>query len=506
MTEYTTSSEAIREEMSSRQRTANWVRSHSPNEYQFYSPSVAPSDAPSLSSPPSEVESSHSTPPRMLLRWGDGRPDVPIPNYSTRDAAGSKGQSHVSRSRTLPQNSHNRSKSGSHSPSHRQHQHERSPPRSHSPEEIRILPSHSPETPRAASYHSRSKSLPRNTFAPSRGSILPPAPSHHTIATPPAVYPPIMPPQMPPLPASASGPQVSFSQPEPSPWHPYGGRVDYAHHTPRHQPPSIVYAPSHHSKSHYTPPAMYSYPPQNGPGGMIYSHSAPAARSRYPPVRATPYPSVIASSSHPNSDHGSRSGRSKNGGSTRDRSFTLPTAAPRPRVASSSSSPAPSETDSNESGSTYYVLPNGRQKVHIIVSRRFLFSSIYKHNTLFRVVHLLMVYVSGADADNSYLSFSLPRMLLYTPQHQLPNHLHLPDQEGSKSRSFSACCSWQRGFHLLGPRRALPGEEGAYREGTQQVDQDRQPANCMDSRLRRKTTNTDNVPSSVIIPFNPFSH
>ena len=90
MTEYITSSYAFREHMSSRDRTARWVRSHSPTESKFYSPSLPPFVTDELvpSSPPSEAGSSHSMPPKMVLRYGDGRPDIPIPPPALGHAMG----------------------------------------------------------------------------------------------------------------------------------------------------------------------------------------------------------------------------------------------------------------------------------------------------------------------------------------------------------------------------------------------------------------------------------
>jgi hypothetical protein len=80
MTEYTTDPEAVAHFLAARARTANWVGSLSSKTL------VAPSAAPSLvsdtddglSSPESDAESSHSLPPRMVLRYPDGRPDVTV--------------------------------------------------------------------------------------------------------------------------------------------------------------------------------------------------------------------------------------------------------------------------------------------------------------------------------------------------------------------------------------------------------------------------------------------
>ncbi|KAI9511054.1 hypothetical protein F5148DRAFT_1374083 [Russula earlei] len=80
MTEYTTDPDAIAHYLAARARTANWVDSLSGKTL------VAPSAAPSLvsdtddglSSQDSDAESSHSLPPRMVLRYPDGRPDVTV--------------------------------------------------------------------------------------------------------------------------------------------------------------------------------------------------------------------------------------------------------------------------------------------------------------------------------------------------------------------------------------------------------------------------------------------
>src|SRR5216683_6500874 len=82
MTEYTTDPDAISHYLAARARTAHWVDSLSGKAL------VAPSAAPSLvsdtddglSSQDSDAESSHSLPPRMILRYPDGRPDVPVSN------------------------------------------------------------------------------------------------------------------------------------------------------------------------------------------------------------------------------------------------------------------------------------------------------------------------------------------------------------------------------------------------------------------------------------------
>ncbi|KAF7295617.1 hypothetical protein MIND_01101800 [Mycena indigotica] len=303
MTEYTTSSQAIREYLSSKERTKHWVYNRAEPPDLCYSPSVAPSfinDPDFVLPPASDAGSSHSLPPKMVLRYSDGRPDEAIP--------------HRSGSKLRPQH-HDRSRSGSVA--------------ARGPEEIRVLPtSTAADAPRSTHGHARSKSLPRNAYSQIQDPVPP----------------------VPPVPAlpGYGPPRVAFGQ-TPQPWHGEG------HNHGRH-PPAIVYAPSHaRSRPHYAPPAIYTHPPQMGPNGMIYSHSAPVRPTqKYVP---TPYPSVVPSAhSHMSAVKEEERRRSKtpNGRShSRNRRDRSP--------ASSISS-----FESNGSGSTYYVMPTGRQKVHII--------------------------------------------------------------------------------------------------------------------------------------------
>ena len=339
MTEYTTSSHAFREYMSARERTARWVQSYSEDE--FYSPSVPPSiiDGPIPSSPPSEADSSHSTPPKMVLRYNDGRPDVPIPHPG--QSMGNPGSRIYQNSpQTSSPQSRMRSGSSNDSPTFKPPYFPRRDHESHSPEEIRILPSPT-EAPSSSSHpnRTRSKSLPRSSD------------QHHPLAPDvPFIPPPHMQTQSPyggqgPLPPQ----QVSFAQPT-HPWVPRHGH-------PKHTPPAIIYAPSHHShRPHYSPPAMFHHPPQMGPNGMIYSHSAPVP-GQYPPAYPTPYPSVGAASSH---RHTSSAHDIRGHGLNHS----------RPPGRSTRINPASSSTslNSQNSGSTYYVLPALGQKVHVIVS------------------------------------------------------------------------------------------------------------------------------------------
>ena len=354
MTEYTTSSHAFREYMSARDRTARWVQTHSPVEGEFYSPSIPPSVIDGLvpSSPPSEADSSHSTPPKMVLRYNDGRPDIPIPHPGPSYSMGKAG------SRMSPQtsSSQSRTRSGSSSDSPRfnppyipRHDHN-----SNSPEEIRILPSAAPLPASSTSSrpsHTRSKSLPRG-------------PDHQRQPAPdvPFIPPSHLQSQSPyygqgPLPTDAQGipppQQVSFAPPT-HPWPPRHGHL-------KHTPPAIIYAPHHSHQPHYSPPAMFHHPPQMGPNGMIYSHSAPVP-GQYPPVYPTPYPSVGGASHHHSS-----SAHDIRGPGRRDPNHTRSLGR-----STRNNNPATSSTSltSQNSGSTYYVLPAHGQKVHVIVSYR----------------------------------------------------------------------------------------------------------------------------------------
>ncbi|KAF8077598.1 hypothetical protein FPV67DRAFT_2423 [Lyophyllum atratum] len=368
MTEYTTSSQAVREYMSSRERTAYWVQSH--DETDFYSPSVPPTvlDDWTPSSPVSEAASSRSIPPRMVLRWGNGAPDVPIPNSAEPHRSGRprrrQGESR-SRSPTSPTSSnfhHHRSRSGSHpsSPlaqggSHRpNHYSERTPL---APEEIRVLPSNGPALSHpSSSGQPRSKSLPRSADLPPPSHAVPGLPGPMPRARTPY---PLAPLQGPP-PATAAAQRMPFT---PQPWHPYTqGRPP--HHTQK-QPPAIIYAPSPtSSRPRYAPPVIYHHPPQMGPNGMIYSHSAPVNSSHHSnggglPSTMVPPAHTLSQVREEDQRAGTWSGRSNKRLHDRGRSLSV---VPPPLSPSSSSS----SLNSGESGSTYYVLPSAGQKVHVI--------------------------------------------------------------------------------------------------------------------------------------------
>ncbi|KAK0463604.1 uncharacterized protein EV420DRAFT_1638531 [Desarmillaria tabescens] len=288
MSHYTADPVVVQEYKNSQTRVLGWVTGTAGAE--FYSPNAPPTeldeDERIPGSPVSDAWSSISVPPRLKLRFTDGRPDQPIPNPQ-RDAA--KGR----KSSTRHGGNHDGTKSFSGRSRHGQI--EQLP--SQSPEEIQILPSQytaDPVPTRPVSHQSRSRSLPRNTFSQT-----------HTDAPPPPIPNPQVP-FYPPSMASFHGPQVKFTQSQPVPSR-HGSAI---HH--KRTPPAIVYAPSGPFHANYQPPVIYNYMPNVGPNGMLVENEV-----------------IIGTGS-----------------------------APLRRTASFAAS--------DESGSTYYVIPTGKQKVHVI--------------------------------------------------------------------------------------------------------------------------------------------
>ncbi|KAG6873784.1 hypothetical protein C0995_011009 [Termitomyces sp. Mi166 len=365
MTEYTTSSQALREYMTSRERTAYWVETN--GEAEFFSPSAPPSvlDGWVPSSPVSEAESSHSEPPRMVLRYGNGV-EVPIPNSgdSGSRSSGSRRRRDGSRSRSpaspIPprsSSSHHRAMSGPHPNSSLAHSgsygmSNQAPP---APEEIRVLPSADPQPSSSNLNQPRSRSVEHSVrHDPVPGSsINPRIRTPYPGATSPTARGPLPPLQVPAQPLAYA--------PQSSPWHSYSQA-----RAPPHlhkQPPAIIYAPSNTtSRPHYLPPAIYHYPPQMGPNGMTYSHSAPAG-SQYPRSSVTPATMLPPSYAFTQVREGEYRGATWNGHSNRghDRSRSLPVVPPPLSRSSSSDS-----LNSGDSGSTYYVLPSAGQKIHVL--------------------------------------------------------------------------------------------------------------------------------------------
>lgn len=313
MTEYTVNPQAYQEFMSARERTAYWVNNYHPTD--VYSPSTAPIPLDDIDFvPPSPAMSTHSLPPKMVLRYNDGRRDIPIPHP--------QGRSSSRRSPTSSHGSHHSRPSplGAAPSSHR----DTPPP---TPEEIRVLPSRSSNSNSPSSTrpgHHRSKSVPRRDPVEDVPFIAPPVPRSHP-------------------------PQPHAAQQHYPPWVPsrpgHHGRA----------PPPIVYAPGRHHGAKYEPPLVFQHQPQIGPDGVVYSHSAPpvmqGAPSRYPPQHGAYRPDAPADNE--------RNGRPM------DRDWQHRQARGRPTMNRKGSSES---LGSQESGSTYYVLPSAGQKVHVIVS------------------------------------------------------------------------------------------------------------------------------------------
>ncbi|KAF9532876.1 hypothetical protein CPB83DRAFT_846528 [Crepidotus variabilis] len=357
MAEYTTSSQAYREYMSSRERTAYWIQSHAPYDNGFYSPSVPPSvmDGRIPSRPPSDAGSTNSTPPKMVLRYNDGRPDIPIPHPKGGPSLGRSGSTrhqdpNHGRSRTLSYNhgmAHGPSRSGSSGgPTPSPLRHDDLVP----PEEIRILPSFGKSSTATSSRpnHTRSRSVPRPIDRDEEPELpfIPPPHLHSSSPYRPSTRSPHH--------------QVSFAPPAPphQPWH-------------RSKQSPAAYSP-HQSQHSQRPgpgyPAMLNHPPHVGPNGVIYSHSAPLpGHGQYAPQFVTPFPTM--------GDPSHRHASSRDGG-TRGRELT--------RSLTHSAQPAhhraapgsPESLGSDQSG-TYYVQSHG-QKVHVIVSSRLGVAPFYR--------------------------------------------------------------------------------------------------------------------------------
>ncbi|TFK72765.1 hypothetical protein BDN72DRAFT_297024 [Pluteus cervinus] len=340
--------DAIRNYVSSRDRTARWVTAHYNKASDFESPSIPHAELAGIvpSSPSSEAETTPSLPPRIVLRYSDGRPDVAVPppdEYNlTRAATSSRRHGHEG-SRDHTYHYDHRPRTGSHgafSPNafaRRADFRELSPVVA--PEEIRILPSHSGGT----SHRSRSKSLSRGVSSSD--------PSSTTLSSP----------------VSQSPEPIIHSKPVviSTPSH-HSHTSHYSHaahhheyhttkvpHGPRpskhtHTQPTIIHPPAHHSRSHYQPP-YYAHPPQVGPNGVVYSHSAPVPLTHPAHVHPVPFPTPAHYGPHhpkQRSRFESDPPRSQSAGGFRRRDGTI--------------------VDTAQDGA-YYVFPTV-QKVHVIVS------------------------------------------------------------------------------------------------------------------------------------------
>ena len=397
MTEYATDPEVIQEFLHARDRTTNWVNIHSRG-LSFASPSSPPSmlsdeDAPSYGPSESDASSSHSIPPRMLLHYEDGRPDVPISHEhsSTRSRSGHQSSRQ------------SRSRSGSLSPTDPRRAPHPAPSLSYAsgsryataaanlnpmPENIRVLPSRQPEDsqrPRASStpHHPPAQAIFPPHQPPKHDRVPPLADPFHPSNRGPPPHPPghSRSAAHHPIPAPASSSTASPN----SQSHPHNGGsrfyerpgmaasqsgLPYAY-----SPPAIVYAPSgRHHRSNYQPPQIVYSPSSHGhrrAPGMAFSRSDPTPHpNQYSPEMSaghTPFPSAQGSASHQRTRHQSMGAAERD--PSRGRSYTVPSSS-RNRTRTRSPTPALSDDDtaSDSSGSTYYVLPSPGQKVQIIVS------------------------------------------------------------------------------------------------------------------------------------------
>ncbi|KAG0695276.1 hypothetical protein DFH29DRAFT_1005616 [Suillus ampliporus] len=305
----------------------------------FYSPESPPSvasDIQDLEERQSDNGSSHSLPPKMMLKYGDGR-DIPISHWHYENGGSHKGSSHSSSSRP-------------HLHNHHRHAHDRSRSAADAyPTRAPRHPEHTGNTnpssdPHATPYDSRNeKYRPRRASEPYRPEPLLSPPHKSAVEVPPTPSPRYAPSRHAP-----AAPPVTYSHSQPIP-------RQYEQHHPAHShsrnrpPPSIVYAPgSHHTSDHYAPPTIV-YAPTKAPG-MTYTVSAPTGSGfpQYPRITPAPYPTVHShlASIHEEARYGSRG--------------PLPRE-DRPRA------PSPiSEADSCGSGSTYYVIPTPGQKVKVL--------------------------------------------------------------------------------------------------------------------------------------------
>ena len=320
--EYTTSPQAIRLFMNSRDRTQHWVRSHDPYGTQFLSPSIPPSVPDYGEYGPygdSDGESTHSLPPKMVLKYGHGRPDIPISHWHYDNGHHHDEQANRDRARSL----------GGSSRKHNSSQGSRviNPSPLEGPEEIQILPSGPNVMPFSDRRGRRVSESPATQDPRSRSH------SRHQ-----------------PHDGSRHGhaQSVTYSQSAPLP-------VQYTNHPPHYHgrpvsrgPPPVMYS-SHRHKEHNGPTMVHA---SHGAPEMTYTVSDPPG----PQVPQNPRGMVGTGSRVPGSGHerGHESEHERRARMHRNRSPH----GPRSRT------PAPSEGGhSVVSGNTYYVTPAPSQKV-----------------------------------------------------------------------------------------------------------------------------------------------
>ncbi|PCH35144.1 hypothetical protein WOLCODRAFT_139755 [Wolfiporia cocos MD-104 SS10] len=385
MTEYTASSEAIREYMSARERTALWVHTHSKDGgiLTFLPPSAPPSaisdpDAPSYGPSDSDEESSRSLPPRMVLRFNDGRPDIPmttdhIPTSAHTGRRSSSRRDMPHRSSSPKQTpTHSRSKSGSHIPEgankspqavrrhaqtlsyateeHTRVLHPESPSRSQSPESIVILPSLQaadaplPPTKPAVNTSHRSQSSQTHSRSASAQAAL--AAVNATVSS--GSRPPAQPQQYNGVPQAHSHQSSHRSIAAPSPRRAFDPSqipvpsssppIAYSH---SHPLPSTVYpgyAPLHASSSRSQTQLPYSY----SPPAIIYAPSSKHSRSHYTP------PAIVYS---PRSHHTHQRSASSHAAPSITYSHSAPLPQPPYQSYSGSAQHYPAHGSSHRSGS-----------------------------------------------------------------------------------------------------------------------------------------------------------
>ncbi|KAI0667236.1 hypothetical protein C8Q78DRAFT_1054765 [Trametes maxima] len=382
MTEYATDPEAIQEYLTARDRTTNWVSVHSGFSH-YVSPSSPPSiisdsDAPSVGPSESDSGSVRSVPPRMVLRYPDGRPDVPISSDGVPSPTHSRNN-HTYGSQSTSR--HTRSRSGSlaapgpadappapryaqtlsyatgsrYAPSARPHI---SPPRS--PESIRVLPSRQAEESQPPVRVPTSNSSHHSRVPPAQSIFQPQPrqpsihPSHHSDRISPLADPlhtssrSVISPTPQHAPASAQAYPfaaapggIAHSQSQPASVSHNGGSRFFEHagtasgiqpQLPyKYSPPAIIYAPSsRHQGSNYNPPPIVYSPSSHGhhrrapAPGIAYSRSDPLPHptqysSQQMNAGSTPFPSVHGSASHHSQRTSHRDSPPREGASGRSR-------------------------------------------------------------------------------------------------------------------------------------------------------------------------------------------
>ncbi|KDQ52263.1 hypothetical protein JAAARDRAFT_40383 [Jaapia argillacea MUCL 33604] len=296
MTEYDYSPEAVESYMSTRERVAGWIQRHSPRQISsFVPPSSPPSRAPSESPPISAFDDYDdefnpenariSMPPKMLLRYTDGRPDLPLEKYGeSRRKRGAAPVHHPKPTSGRVRSRHKRSRESleyitipsSHPMDDK--------PRSAIPSPPRSRPPTRQPTP-VRSHHSTSPSLSlknrRRSPSPSQHFEDPPRSPRH-FPLPPSLShpsgrsrsqhfedPPLSPRQI-PLPPSMSGPS----------------RHSNHSHSSRHSRSS-----SHHTQvapreQHHDP--MPTSPPMSGHHSLARSHPSAIHIGSHHPSKSSP--------------------------------------------------------------------------------------------------------------------------------------------------------------------------------------------------------------------------